>query len=141
MRLKFRSVTRRQGLDGQGLGQAGHAFEQEMPRGQQGDHHPLQQLLLPDDDLGHFGHGLFDDQALFLDLLVDERQVLGHLVLLVVFLAVIRARDLDAAGHFEKAAADAAADAFAQGLFAADLFIEKIAGEKSDAIVVVTAIN
>ena len=67
-----------QGLDGQRLGQARHAFEQDVPRGQQGDHHPFQQFLLPDDDLGHFGHGLLDRQAVFLDLLVDECQVLGH---------------------------------------------------------------
>ena len=67
-----------QGLDGQGLGQPRHAFEQDMPRGQQGDHHPLQQFLLADDDLGHFGHGLLEQQAFFLYFLVDECEVVAH---------------------------------------------------------------
>ena len=66
----------------------------------------------------------------------------GSLLLrMVILLAVIRAHDLDAAGHFEKAAADADADAFAQGLFAADLVVEKIAGKEGDPVVVVAAVD
>ena len=40
----------RQGADGQGLGQAGHAFEQDVAVGQQPDQQPVHQLLLADDD-------------------------------------------------------------------------------------------
>ena len=41
---------RRQGLDGQGLRHAGHALEQHVAAGQQGDEHALDQAVLADDD-------------------------------------------------------------------------------------------
>ena len=40
----------RQRLDREGLRDAGHALEQHVPAGQQGDEHPLDQAVLADDD-------------------------------------------------------------------------------------------
>ena len=39
-----------EGLDRQRLGQAGHALDQEVAAGQEGDDHPLEQAVLADDD-------------------------------------------------------------------------------------------
>ena len=39
-----------QGADAHGLGQTGHAFEQDVAVGQQPDQQPVHQLLLADDD-------------------------------------------------------------------------------------------
>ena len=39
-----------EGLDGERLGDAGHAFEQHVPLGQQADQHALDQPVLADDD-------------------------------------------------------------------------------------------
>ena len=40
----------REGLYGQRLGDAGHALEQHVSLGQQADQHPLDELVLADDD-------------------------------------------------------------------------------------------
>jgi hypothetical protein len=40
----------RQGLHGQRLGQAGHAFDQQVALGQHGDQHALEEAVLADDD-------------------------------------------------------------------------------------------
>ena len=49
-----------QGVDGQGLGQAGHPFDQEVAPGEQDDHHPLQQAVLADDDPLHLVEDLLE---------------------------------------------------------------------------------
>ena len=47
-----------QAADQQGLGQAGHAHQQHVAAGEEGDQHLLDHLLLADDDLGDLGaHG------------------------------------------------------------------------------------
>ena len=50
MRAKVPPHGARQGLDGQGLGQAGHAFEQAVALGQQADEEALDGPVLADDD-------------------------------------------------------------------------------------------
>ncbi len=45
-----------EGFDRQGLGQAGHAFEQDMAVGEQPDDQPFDQVALADDDFTHFAH-------------------------------------------------------------------------------------
>ena len=42
-----------EGLDGHRLGQAGHAFDEDVAAGEQRDDQPLQQVVLADDDLLH----------------------------------------------------------------------------------------
>ena len=54
MRLKLPLHGARQGGDGQRLGQARHAFDQQMAAGQQRHHHPFQEMILADHDLLHF---------------------------------------------------------------------------------------
>ena len=49
-----------QGVDRQGLGQAGHPFDQEVAAGQEDDHHPLQQAVLADDDPLHLVEDLLE---------------------------------------------------------------------------------
>ena len=44
-----------QGLDHQGLGQAGHALEQDVAAGQEPEHEPVQHVVLADEDLAHLG--------------------------------------------------------------------------------------
>ena len=44
----------RQGGDREGLGQAWHAFDQQMTAGQKCDHDPFQEMILADHDLLHF---------------------------------------------------------------------------------------
>ena len=45
----------REGAHRQGLGQAGHALQQDVPAGQQPDEQPLHHLVLPHDHLADFG--------------------------------------------------------------------------------------
>ena len=45
---------RRERADGQRLGQAGHAFEQDVAVGEQADEQPVHELFLADDDVGDF---------------------------------------------------------------------------------------
>ncbi len=42
----------RQRAQQRGLAQAGHAFEQHVAAGEQADEHAVDDVLLPDDDLG-----------------------------------------------------------------------------------------
>ena len=51
---------RRQRADTEGFREAGHAFEQDMPIGEQADQQPVHQLFLPDDDAADFGAQSFD---------------------------------------------------------------------------------
>ena len=44
----------RQRLDGERLGQARHAFDEEMALGQHGHHDAFEKMILPDDDAFHF---------------------------------------------------------------------------------------
>ena len=39
-----------EGFDGERLSDAGHAFEQDVPAGEQPDEDPFDQLILADDD-------------------------------------------------------------------------------------------
>ena len=50
MRANVPPTTLREGLHGQRLGHAGHALEQHVALGQQADQHPLDELVLADDD-------------------------------------------------------------------------------------------
>ena len=49
--LEIRSESRRQRLDGERLGQTGHAFEQNVAVGEQAEQEPLDQILLANDDV------------------------------------------------------------------------------------------
>ena len=49
IRLKLPPSTDGQGLDGQRLGQAGHALEQDVAAGQQADEQALEHRVLADD--------------------------------------------------------------------------------------------
>ena len=60
-----------EGADRQGLGQARHAFEQDVPVGKHRDHQVLHQVLLPDDHLAHLQRQEVDERALFLDAFVQ----------------------------------------------------------------------
>ena len=61
----------------QRLGQARHAFEQDVPAGQQADQDALDHRLLADDDLADLGAELVDEGGLFVDELVDDADVHG----------------------------------------------------------------
>ena len=47
--------ARAQRLDGERLGEAGHAFEQDVAVGEQADEQPVHEILLADDDATQFG--------------------------------------------------------------------------------------
>ena len=51
MRLKSPPIVVGERLDGHRLGQAGHALDEEMAPGEERDDHPLEQVVLADDDL------------------------------------------------------------------------------------------
>ena len=55
MRLKERFRDVGQGVDQQGLGQAGDADEEAVAAGEDGDQELLDDLSLADDDLAHLG--------------------------------------------------------------------------------------
>ena len=52
--LELDAESRRQGLDQQGLGQAGHPLEEHVAAGEQGDEKPFDDGLLADDGLADF---------------------------------------------------------------------------------------
>ncbi len=54
---------RGQRLDGERLGDAGHPLEQDVPAGQQGDEHPLDQAVLADDDPLDLEEGALDPRG------------------------------------------------------------------------------
>ena len=60
-----------QGFDRQRLGQAGHAFEQDVAVGEQADDQPFGQIILADDDLAEFVKQRVREGARFLDRFVD----------------------------------------------------------------------
>ncbi len=64
-----------QGFDGQGFGQTGHAFQQDMAFGKQPDQQAFQHILLPDDDLGGFGGELFHEGTFGVDAVVERLDV------------------------------------------------------------------
>ena len=64
-----------QGLDREGLGQAGQALDQEVAPAQEGHHHPVDEPLLAHDDLAHLVHGRLDLERLLPDLFVQLRDV------------------------------------------------------------------
>ena len=55
---------RREGPDGEGLGEARHAFQQHVPVGQQADEQALQERALADDDATQLGEHLGGEAAL-----------------------------------------------------------------------------
>ena len=61
-----------QRADGQGFGQAGHAFEQDVAVGEQADQQPVHQLFLADDDAADFGAQSFDPAGRGLHLFVQR---------------------------------------------------------------------
>ena len=66
-------------LDGERLGQAGHAFEQDVAVGQQADDEPLDQIALADDDFAEFVEQRAREGARFLDRFVDGADSSVHL--------------------------------------------------------------
>jgi hypothetical protein len=76
--LEFGFNGRGQGFDGQGLGQAGHAFDQDVPVGQQADKQTLHHGHLADHDLVHLGQDVLHKGAFRFDLVVDFLQVFIH---------------------------------------------------------------
>ena len=62
-------------LHGQGLGQAGHAFDQQVAAAEESHHHPVEERLLADDDLAHLVHGRLDLERLLADGFVQLRDV------------------------------------------------------------------
>ena len=59
-----------QRADGQRLGKAGHAFEQDVSVTEQADEQPFDHVTLSDDDLAHFGQDLLDELTFLLDEIV-----------------------------------------------------------------------
>ena len=55
MRWKLRADRARERLERQRLGEAGHAFEQHMPAGEQRDEQAIDQGMLADDDAADLG--------------------------------------------------------------------------------------
>ena len=56
-----RTAARR--LDGQRLGEAGHALDQEVAAGDEADEHPLEHLVLSDDDPLDLDERLLEERA------------------------------------------------------------------------------
>ena len=75
--LKAHRQRVRQGLDGQGLGQAGHPLQQHVATGEQADQDAVDHRLLTDDDLADLGDKLVDEGGLLLDQVVDDANVHG----------------------------------------------------------------
>jgi hypothetical protein len=76
----------RQGADGEGFGQAGDAFEQQVAVGQQTDDQAVDQVGLTDDDFLHFVAQILDEGALCFYLFVqrvDSECFLRHTGLLM----------------------------------------------------------
>ena len=65
----FRQCGQR--FDGERLGQARHAFEQDVAVGEQADDQPLDQIVLADDDLADFVEERPHEGAGFLHRFVD----------------------------------------------------------------------
>ena len=78
MRWKPVWMQLRERLDGERLGQAGHAFEQHVAIGQQADEQAIDEILLPDDDARDFLLERRDPLAGFFDLLGDFLGAAGH---------------------------------------------------------------
>ena len=69
-----------QRFHGERLGQAGHAFEQDVAVGQQADDEPLGQVLLADDDFPQFVKQRVREGARFLDRFVDGVDSCAHVL-------------------------------------------------------------
>ena len=70
-RENFTLMRGGEGFDREGLGQAGHAFEQDVAVGEQADDQPLGQIILADDDLAEFVKQRVRKGTRFLDCFVD----------------------------------------------------------------------
>ena len=71
---------RRQRLDGRGLGQAGHALEQDVPAGEQRDQQPRQHHVLPDQDLANLRFDPFELVRILENLILDLLDVDAHIL-------------------------------------------------------------
>ncbi len=78
MRENLAWIGLRDGLDGQRLGEAGHAFEQDVPAREQADEDALDHVLLADDDLADLVEDRVHEGALALDQVVDDTDVVVH---------------------------------------------------------------
>ena len=74
----------RQRFHGERLGQAGHAFEEDVAVGQQADDEPLGQIILADDDLAEFVEQRVREGAGFLDRFVDGVDSCVHVRFLIL---------------------------------------------------------
>ena len=57
--------------DGQGFGQSGDSFEEDVPVGEQADQQRVDQMALSHDDLAHFGAERIDEDRFAFDALVE----------------------------------------------------------------------
>ena len=81
---EFHADARGHGFHGESLGQAGHAFEQDVAVGQQADDQPLGEILLADDDLAEFVKQRMRERARFLDRFVNGVDSCAHVFLKMI---------------------------------------------------------
>ena len=60
-----------QGLDGERLGEAGHALDQHVAAGEQADQQAVEQVVLADDDLAQLGLDPLEGERLALEVAVQ----------------------------------------------------------------------
>src|SRR5205085_9523080 len=68
----------RESLHGEGLGEAGNAFDEDVATGQQSDQQPVEQVVLPDDHLAKLGLDPLEGQRLALDITVESSDIQFH---------------------------------------------------------------
>ena len=73
----------RQRFHGECLGQAGHAFEEDVAVGQQADDQPLGEIILADDDFAEFVEQRMRERARFLDRFVDGVDSCAHVLIYI----------------------------------------------------------
>src|SRR5262249_49741258 len=64
-----------QGADGEGLGDAGHSFEEAVAAGEQRDDHAFDHVLLADDDFFDLRHALLQQGCRLLDVSYGDRHL------------------------------------------------------------------
>ena len=78
---EFHVHGRRERFHGERLGEARHAFEEDMAVGEQADDQPLGQIMLADDDLAEFVKQRVREGARFLDRFVDGVDSCAHVLI------------------------------------------------------------
>src|SRR6185436_17305565 len=67
-----------EGLDGEGLGKARDALDEDMAAGEQADQEAVEQIVLPDDDFAELGLDPLEGERLALDITVECSDVQFH---------------------------------------------------------------